>query len=386
MASAELVAIGTELLLGDHVDTNSAWISQRLAAIGVNVYRHTTVGDNVGRIADVLEGAARRVDVVVVTGGLGPTQDDLTREAVANVAGVGLERRQGLADGIAEYFAARGRPMPGNNLVQADLPVGARALEPVGTAPGFVVQVGQAEVWCVPGVPREMQVMVERDLLPALQERYGLAATVSRLVRTSGMSESSVAERLADLVADLDAAGNPTIAFLASRGETRVRVTARAATVAAAGVIAEPVVAAVVARLGDGVSGLDGEGVEHAIARQLLAMGLTLATAESVTGGGVGARLVRVDGASDWYRGGLITYATSTKAELAGVDPALLGREGPVSEPVAAALAAGARERLGADLGLAVVGVAGPRPRGTGRSGPRSSAGAAPTAWRWPAR
>ena len=178
------------------------------------------------------------------------------------------------------------------------------------------------------------------------------------------MSESSVAERLADLVAELDAAGNPTIAFLASKGETRVRVTARAATVDDAEALAKPVVARVVARLEEGVTGLDEEGVEHAISRQLLAAELTLATAESVTGGGVGARLVRVDGASLWYRGGLITYATPTKADLAGVDAGLLEREGPVSEPVAAALAAGARERLGADVGLAVVGVAGPTMQG----------------------
>lgn len=364
MADAELVAVGTELLLGENVDTNSAWISERLAAIGVNVYRHTTVGDNVARMVEVIAGAAGRAEVVIVTGGLGPTQDDLTRSAVAQVAGVGLRRRPELAEAITAYFETRGRPMPASNLGQADLPIGARALAAVGTAPGFAVDVGAARVYCVPGVPREMQAMVERDIVPELQARFGLWATVSRVVRTSGLSESGVAEQVADLVTSLEEAGNPTIAFLASKGETRVRVTARAETPEAAAALAEPVVRGVLERLGAGVAGIDGEGVEDAIARQLVALGLTLATAESVTGGGVGARLVKVVGAGDWYRGGLITYATPVKATLAGVDEGLLDEHGPVSEPVARALAQGARERLDADVGLSVVGVAGPASQG----------------------
>lgn len=357
---AEVVAVGTELLLGDHVDTNSAHISRRLAEIGVDVYRHTTVGDNVGRIAAALHEACTRADVVLVTGGLGPTQDDLTRDAVAELAGVPLERRDDLAERLVAWFAGRGRPMPANNLRQADLPAGATPLEPVGTAPGFAVDVGGARVWCMPGVPREMHVMLDRDVLPVLRDRAGTATTVSRVVRTAGMSESGVAEAVADLVEELDRTRAATVAFLASKGETRVRVTGRGATRDDALAVLDPIVAGVLDRLGAGVVGVDDEGVEHAIGRRLTAAGSTLAVAESITGGGVGARLVGVPGASAWFRGGLTTYATDSKASVAGVDPDVLDDEGPVSEAVAGELASGARERLGADVGLAVVGEAGP--------------------------
>ncbi|MPZ73075.1 MAG: competence/damage-inducible protein A [Nitriliruptorales bacterium] len=357
---AEVVAVGSELLLGDAVDTNSARISARLAEIGVDVHRHTTVGDNVERMADVIGGACARADAVIVTGGLGPTADDLTRVAVAQVAGVELERRHDLAEYLHEYFASAGREMPESNLVQADLPRGAQVLHPVGTAAGFTVAVGASTVWCVPGVPREMEAMFERDVLPALRTAAGTATTVSRMVRTAGMAESAVGEVCAPLVERLAAAGNPTLAFLASRGETRVRLTAKAATRQEALALLEPLVAEVVGLLGVNVAGVDDEGVEWAIARQLTDLGLLLGVAESVTGGGVSARLVSVPGASSWLRGSLVTYSTDVKSSLAGVDPALLDEAGPVSEETAAALARGARERLGADVGLAVVGVAGP--------------------------
>lgn len=360
---AEVLAVGTELLLGDHVDTNSARISRRLAEIGVDVYRHTTVGDNVQRLAAALREACARADVVLVTGGLGPTQDDLTREAVADVAGVPLRRRDDLADLIVAHFATRGRPMPENNLRQADLPEGATVLEAVGTAPGFALDLGPTRVWCMPGVPREMEVMLDRDVVPELRRRAGTRTTVSRVVRTAGISESGVAEALAALVDELDGYRGATIAFLASKGETRVRVTGRGTTREEALALLQPVVDEVVARLGAGVVGLDDEGVEHAIGRRLAAAGLTLAVAESVTGGGVGARLVQVAGASAWFLGGVITYATPSKVVLAGVDPEVLDDEGPVSEAVAGALAAGVRDRLGADVGLAVVGEAGPLPQ-----------------------
>ena len=361
---AGLVAVGAELLLGEGVDTNSAWISARLAEVGVDVYRHTTVGDNVGRMLTVLREACDRAEFVIVTGGLGPTHDDLTREAVAKLAGVALERHDDLAEGIRRYFAERGREMPERNLVQADLPVGARMLPPVGTAPGFTLDVDGSVVYCVPGVPREMQVMVARDVIPDLVERAGLSATISRTVRTAGMSESGVAEAIDEVVDDLDGRRNPTIALLASRGETRVRLTAKAPSREAALVLLAPVVERVVELLGAAAVGIDDEGVEAAIARQLRRLKLTLAVAESITGGGVASRIVSVPGSSDWFRGGIITYATGTKVSLAGVDPELLEREGPVSEATAGALARGAADRLGADVGLGVVGVAGPTGQG----------------------
>lgn len=365
---AELVAIGTELLLGELVDTNSAWISARLAEIGVDVHRHVTVGDNVERIVEALRDAAGRADAVIVTGGLGPTQDDLTRDAVARLAGVGLERHDELVEHVTQVFARSGRRMPANNLVQADLPAGARVLAPVGTAAGFSLEVGRATVYCLPGVPREMEPMVARDVLPALAERGGLAATVSRLVRTAGMSESGVAEELAPLVKQLDAAvdgaGRVTLAFLASRGETRVRVTGKSTSREAALALVDPVVDEIVGLLGPGVAGLDDEGPEYAVGRQLARRGWTLAAAESVTGGHLGARLVGVPGASSWFRGGLVVYTEQAKTILAGVTADLLDRFGPVSSQTAAALASGARDRLGADVGVGVVGVAGPAPQG----------------------
>lgn len=361
---AEVIAVGSELLLGESVDTNSAWISARLAEVGVDVFRHATVGDNVGRIVAELRGAAERADAVVVTGGLGPTQDDVTRVAVARLAGVPLERREQLTRYLREYFARGGRAMPASNLTQADLPAGARVLDPVGTAAGFAVDVAGATVYCVPGVPAEMQTMVTRSVLPDLVERVGLAATVSRVVRTAGMSESGVAERCAQVVERLEARGNPTVAFLASRGETRVRVTGKAPTREAALALVDPVVDEIVALLGTGVVGVDDEGVEHAVARQLRQAGWTLAVGESVTGGGLGARLVSVVGASDWFVGGVLAYTAAAKIAAAGVPEDLLAREGPVSEPVAGALAAGVCRRLGADVGLGVVGVAGPATQG----------------------
>jgi nicotinamide-nucleotide amidase len=361
---AELVAVGSELLLGEIVDTNSAWISARLAEVGIDVFRHTTVGDNVERMLAVLRDACERADVVIVTGGLGPTHDDLTRITVAKLAGVGLCRHADLAEGIIAYFAELGRVMSVNNLAQADLPVGARALQPVGTAPGFVVQVRSATVYCVPGVPREMKVIIDRDVIPDLVRRGDLAVTVSRVVRTAGMSESEVAERCAPVIDTLDAVSNPTIALLASRGETRVRVSAKAGSREAALALADPVIAQLVELLGTGVVSSNDEGVEAVIGRQLRRLGLTLGVAESVTGGAIAARIVSVAGASDWFRGGLVTYATSIKATLGGVDPAILERDGPVAESTVGQLAAGVCKRVGSAVGLAVVGVAGPTEQG----------------------
>jgi nicotinamide-nucleotide amidase len=371
---AEIVAVGSELLLGEAVDTNSAWIAARLAEVGVDVYRHVTVGDNPDRLVAVLAESAGRADAVIVTGGLGPTQDDLTREAVARLAGVGLRRDPGLEEYVRGYFTRLGRRMPARNLVQADLPEGARVLEAVGTAAGFALDVDvdgrSVTLYCLPGVPREMEIMFARSVAGDLVARAGLAVTVSRLVRTSGMSESAVAEAAADLVGRLDrlvpveGRSGPTIAFLATKGETRVRVTAKATSRDEALALVGPVVEELRGLLGTAVSGIDDEGAEHAIARLLVRHCWTLAVAESVSGGHLASRLVRVPGASSWFSGGLVTYTAEAKTGLAGVAPETIERHSPVSEEVAAALASGARERLGADVGVGVVGVAGPASQG----------------------
>lgn len=361
---AEIVAVGAELLVGDGVDTNSAWLSGRLTELGVDVDRHTTVGDGIDDIAAALRRAVDGHDVVLVTGGLGPTQDDRTRDAVARLAGVELERREDLAIDVRAYFAARGRTMPERNLVQADLPAGATVVPPAGTAPGFTLTVDDALVVCLPGVPREMRQMTDAHVGPLLARRGGLGATVRRVVRTAGLAESDVAERCADLDRRLGRAGNPQLAFLASRAETRVLVTARAADRAAAATLAAPVVDELVSLLGAHVVGLDDEGTEHAVARLLLARGATLAVAESITAGGVAARLVTVPGASAWFTGGVIAYATASKPILADVEFGMLETAGPVSEAVAGALASGVRSRLSSTVGLGVVGVAGPDTQG----------------------
>ena len=361
---AHVIAIGSELLLGDNVDTNSAWISGRLAEIGVQVVRHTSVGDGVAEMAEVIGAAVLQADVVVTTGGLGPTVDDLTKVALARVAGVELQRDQAMVEEISAVFAANGYEMTANNRRQADLPEGGWWLSRVGTAPGVGLDVGKSVVFCLPGVPREMRVMVTNDVVPQLAARTDALVTVSRTVRTTGVGESWIDERLAGIAQEIEAEGTVTLALLASKGETRVKLTSTAPSRDEALSVLEPLALRVGALVGEGVVGFDDEGVESDIGRRLTDAGMTVAVAESVTGGGVGARLVTVPGASAWFRGGLVTYATSTKVGLAGLDSSRLETQGPVSESTALALAQAAADRLEADIGLSVVGVAGPEPQG----------------------
>jgi nicotinamide-nucleotide amidase len=361
---AVLVAVGDELVNGDVVDTNSAWLARRLVALGVDVSRHVSVDDDLDELTAVLRAAVADAGVVVVTGGLGPTPDDLTRYAVARVAGVPLERRPELVSNIRGHFTRRGRDMPGPNLVQADLPRGANAIAPVGTAPGFTVEVDGALIACLPGVPVELERMVDDSLLPLLRDRGGLVATVVRTIHTAGIAESEVAERVGALVGRLASGGGSRLRFLSSQGQTRVQVVGRGADVAAARAQVDPVVDELVDLLGGAVTGLDDERVEHAVGRLLSRRGWTLAVGESITGGGVGARLVTVPGASAWFTGGVIAYATAAKPVLADVAQAVLDEHGPVSEVIAATLADGVRRRLGTDVGLGVVGVAGPTAQG----------------------
>lgn len=363
--TAEIVAVGTELVAGDAVDTNSAWLAWRLGELGIAVHRHASVDDDVARMVDVFGAALARADAVLVTGGLGPTPDDLTRHAAAQLAGVPLERRAELVDHLVRYFTDAGRDMPQSNLVQADLPAGARVLQPEGTAAGFALAVPTSSrsstpvLYCLPGVPREMKAMAQAGVFGELAARAGRGVTVARLVRTAGMAESQVAELVDDVLATYDG-DPPSVAYLASRGETRVRLTTTATDRTAALARIDPFLERVTARLGAGVAGLDDEGPEHAVVRQLSAAGLTLALGESMTAGGVGARIARVPGASSVFAGSLVTYATVAKSRLAGIDPAVIDAHGPVSPEAAAGLAAAARTRLGADVALGLVGVAGP--------------------------
>ena len=354
----ELVAVGTELLLGQVVDTNSVWLSERLAASGIDCHFHTSVGDNVERIASVLRIALARSDAVIVSGGLGPTQDDITREAIASVMGVPLERDEAVLTRIRSLFERRGREMVVNNERQADVPRGAVVIPQTrGTAPGLVCPVGDKVLYAMPGVPYEMKDMAERAVLPDLMARAGTSATiVSRMVRTWGLAESTLAERVAPRVEALEAAGNPTLAFLASGVEgIKVRITAKAPTREEAVAVVEAEEAELRGLLGALVFGVDGDTMESAVGGLLADAGLTLGLAESMTGGLVASRLVNVEGSSTWFKGSVVAYDSQVKFDVLQVP------EGPVvSESAAAAMAEGAAKVLGADVGLSVTGVAGP--------------------------
>ncbi len=361
----EIVAVGTELLLGQIADTNSAWLGDRLAANGVASQFHQAVGDNHGRITLALRTALARSDGVIMCGGLGPTQDDITREAIAEVMGVELVRDQAVMDLITAFFDARGRTMSANNARQADVPQGATVIpQNGGTAPGLICPVGNKVVYAVPGVPYEMAEMFDRAILPDLRARMADAGEegviASRVLRTWGASESSLAESLQDRIDVLDAGGDVTLAFLASGIEgIKVRITARARTLDDVTALLDKeeveVRRAIDERLGDIVYGVDDESMEVAIAARLVARGLTFGVAESLTGGLIASRLVNVPGASAWFRGGVVAYDSRVKFDVLGV-PA-----GPVvTEPAAAAMAEGAARVTGADVGLGITGVAGP--------------------------
>jgi nicotinamide-nucleotide amidase len=354
----EVLAVGTELLLGQIVDTNSSWIGAELALVGIDSLYQTKVGDNLGRIVGALHLALSRSDAVIVCGGLGPTHDDITREAVAEVMGAPLEPDPEVAEVIRRLFAARNRPMPENNLRQALVPRGATVIPQTrGTAPGLICPVRDKVVYCVPGVPHEMQDMMRRAVVPDLQRRAGQTAVIaSRVLRTWGESESGLNQRLDDVIARLEQAGTPTLAFLASGWEgIKVRLTAKGPDVATVHGLLDTWEAEVRAVVGEQVFGTDEDTMESVVLDGLRRRGLTLGLAESVTGGLVCGRLTAVPGASAVVRGSVVSYASEVKFDLLGVP------EGPVvTEAAAAAMAIGARRVLGADVGLSLTGVAGP--------------------------
>ncbi len=362
----EVVAVGTELLLGQIQDTNSSWIGEQLALVGIDTFFQTKVGDNLDRIVATLELALSRADAVIVCGGLGPTQDDITRDAIAKVMGVELELDDEVAARIEHMFSSRGRRMAANNFRQAEVPVGATAIadpQP-GTAPGLICPIGEGAdakvIYAVPGVPYEMKVIVGQAILPDLERRAGITATIrSRTLRTWGESESGLAERLAHRVEELDRTGNATLAYLASGIEgIKVRLTAKGASAEEAEALLAAEEAAVRAELGDLVFGIDDETMEFAVLAMLRERGLTLGVAESLTGGMIGSRICDVPGASDVFRGSIVAYASDVKFSVLDVP------EGPVvSADAAKAMAAGARRVLGTDVGVAVTGVAGPDPQ-----------------------
>ena len=359
----ETLAVGTELLLGQIANTNAKEIATRLAESGFTHLNQTVVGDNAGRIETAIREASVRSDALIITGGIGPTADDITRDAVAAVADVSLAYDQTYEHVLRERWNRMrpNRPFPESNLRQAYRPEGSHiVVNPMGSAPGFRIRIGDCWVFALPGVPAEMLDMVEDDVLPFLRQEAGDGrVVVSRVLRSWGMSEAKVGEDLQEL---FDKSANPTIAFLASAGEIKIRITALAESDAEARSIIEPVEQEVRARIGDRIFGADDETIERVIRRELEERGWTIGTAESATGGLVGRRLTSLPGASETFRGSVVAYASDLKRSILGVSESTIDEHGVVSEPTAEAMAEGARSVLGVDVAVAVTGSAGPEP------------------------
>jgi nicotinamide-nucleotide amidase len=360
MASVEIVTIGTEILLGHLIDTNSAYISRSLADAGIDVYAKHSVGDNTDRLARMLEDVLQRADGAITTGGLGPTVDDLTKDAVARAVGDVLQLHEPSLRDIEARFRSINRPMSDNNKRQAILPSRAHVMpNPHGTAPGFIALRPDGKfVACMPGVPREMKPMLAEQLIPWLTARFGVTSAIyTTTLHTIGIGESELDRRVEDLFRSLE---NPKIAMLAHGGRVDVKVMAKASSRAAADAMIAPVAATLRERIGSGYFGDDEVTIGGAIIGELARRGKTLATAESVTGGAIADALVAVPGASRVFHAGIVAYDNAVKQSALGVPPETLAREGAVSEATAIAMAEGAKRAFHTDFALATTGIAGP--------------------------
>ena len=358
--TAEIIAVGTELLLGNIVNTNARDISQALSAVGVNVFWHTVVGDNPRRLKDALDVARKRADIIITTGGLGPTYDDLTKQTICEAFGKPLVLHQDILDDIRGYFERNVHmKMPSNNVQQAELPEGCTVFDnPVGTDPGCAFEAGGIHVLMLPGPPFEMLTMLKGHVVPYLR---GLSSEVivSHDIMTFGLGESPMEELMREKMSHME---NPSLATYAKPSEVRLRATAKAASAEEAEAMLAPVVKDVTNFLGDYVYGVDVSSLEEVCFHLLKEKGLTFATAESCTGGRVAERITALPGASAVYRGGVVSYWTSVKADVLGVPADTLDAHGAVSEETARAMAEGARRITGADIAMSVTGVAGPDP------------------------
>ncbi len=358
--TAEIIAVGTELLLGNIVNTNAQAISQSLSALGINVFWHTVVGDNPERLKEAVETARRRADIIITTGGLGPTYDDLTKQTVCQAFGEKLVFHPEILEEIRTFYeTALHVPMPENNTQQAELPEhGAIFDNPVGTAPGCAFESGGVHVLMLPGPPHEMAAMLRRHAEPYLR---GLSreVIVSHDIMTFGMGESSVEELLRERMTHMT---NPTLATYAKPFEVRLRATAKAESGEEAEALLAPVVELVRNTLGDVVYGVDVSGLAEVCLAGLRERNMTFATAESCTGGRVAEQITALPGASKVYRGGVVSYWTEVKGRVLGVPQDILDTYGPVSEECARAMAEGARRITGAEIAVSVTGAAGPDP------------------------
>ncbi len=356
--TAELIAVGTELLLGNIANLDAQIISEGLTTLGINVHYHTVVGDNPQRLEDALKIARTRADIIITTGGLGPTYDDLTKQTICKTFGRELELHQDILDGLRRWFETKmGKKMPENNIQQAMLPVNCTIFDnPVGTAPGCAFCEGGVHVLMLPGPPFECRYLFENRAVPYLMDLMD-GVIVSHEIRIFGMGESAVEEALHEPMTTMT---NPTLAPYAKLNECMVRATAKAAAREEAEEMLRPLVAQVKDLLGDVVYGVDVESLEEVVSSLLRERGLTLSAAESCTGGLIAKRITDLPGASQIFRGGVVSYTNDVKAGVLGVPRELLEEYGAVSEPVARAMAEGCRRACGSDLALSVTGVAGP--------------------------
>ena len=363
MSVCEILSVGTEILLGDILNTNSRYLSLELAKLGISVLRHTTVGDNHERLAAALTTALERSDIVIATGGLGPTADDITRDVCCEVMGFEMRMSEEIADGIKAYFDSKGYEMPESNLRQAYVPVGGDVFENHnGTAPGLGLKKNGKCVVILPGPPYEMAPMYKEYVVPYLAE-YSDGAIVSHTVRTMVIGESAMAELCADLLEN----ENPTVAPYAKKGEALLRVTAKAQSEAEAEKLCVPVVEEIKSRLGNYVYGVDSESIEERVVELLKEKKMTLATAESCTAGYIPKRITDIPGASSVFGCGVVSYSNEIKHKMLGVKNETLEAYGAVSEQTAREMAAGIRRVSGADIGISVTGIAGPGSDGTSK-------------------
>ena len=356
---AEILTIGDELLRGEIVDSNKSYLSDRLLGLDIETHFHSSVRDDPADMRDAFERAIGRCDVVLVSGGLGPTRDDLTTEVLAETIGRKLELDAGSLESIRAFFASVGREMAANNEKQAWFPTGAEVLEnPIGTAPGFLVEEQGTLLFCLPGVPRELYRMMDEQVLPRITSRMEGERLVVRakFLRTFGIGESSLDAELADIASD----GDVTLGFRTAFPDNHLRPLTRAATASEADRRLEEVCEQIRERLGAIVYGEGDDTLEVVVGRELAARGKTLSVAESCTGGLIAEQITDVPGSSAYFAGGVVAYSNASKQALLGVDPASIEQHGAVSDPIARAMAEGARERFGADLAIATTGISGP--------------------------
>ncbi|MCM3900961.1 MAG: competence/damage-inducible protein A [Pyrinomonadaceae bacterium] len=356
--TAEIIAIGSELLAPDRTDTNSLWLTEKLNSIGIEVKLKTIVGDDDSRLEETIRDAVKRSRVVITTGGLGPTEDDITRKVAARALGRRLLLDEALLDGIRKRFQSFGLTMPERNSRQAMVIDGAEVLDnPNGTAPGLFIEHDDTSVALLPGPPREMRPMFENHVQPRLESKAGHLRVVRRVLRVAGMGESAVDERIAPIYTRY---ANPQTTILFNKSEIEVQLTARGRTEADAETLLDKVSSELEEELGHSIFAFRGEQMEEVVGLRLSVGGYTIAVAESCTGGLIAERLTDVAGSSRYFIEGVVAYSNESKTRTVGVEPVLLLEHGAVSAPVAEAMAEGIRKRAGTDFGLAVTGIAGP--------------------------